>query len=235
MGARVSLKEQAYGQLRDAILAGELENGSHHSVYRLADQLGMSRTPVREAVLQLADAGLVTIERNRGITIQGLTVDDIRDIFELRLLTEVPAVAYAAAHGSDRFRALLRAESDAMAQAVAQGDGARFRAHDRALHDLIAGELSNDRLSSMLGTLRDATTAHGAWTGDGARELSEIMQEHGLIVDALLSRDPDVAARTMTEHLVQTGTLLMSQSATRTGETVDADWWRRTSLDAHGQ
>ncbi|TFB56354.1 GntR family transcriptional regulator [Cryobacterium tagatosivorans] len=227
MSGRVSLKDRAYAYLRDSIVSGELENGSHHSVYRLADQLGISRTPVREAVLQLAEAGLVTVEKNRGITIHGLTVGDVRDIFELRLLIEVPAAAYAATHGGEDFRARLRFEASAMETSSVENDEEGFRSHDRALHDHIAGVLANSRLASTLGGLRDVTRAHGAWTGNRTRELSEIIGEHEHIVDALMERDPERAARAMREHLIRTGTLLMEQIAPGTGETVPVDWWNR--------
>lgn len=227
MNDRVSLKDQAYTYLRDAIVTGDLEDGSQHSVYRLADQLGISRTPVREAVLQLAAAGLVTVEKNRGIRIHGITVADIRDIFELRLMIEVPAAAYAAVHAGKELRALLESETLAMEASTKTHDHEQFRFHDQALHDHISGVLENQRLSSVLTGLRDVTRAHGAWTGNSTRPVREIMAEHEVIVEALFARDPDRASQAMRDHLVRTGTLLMQQIASRTGEEVVEDWWQR--------
>lgn len=227
MSERVSLKDRAYSYLREAIITGALPEGSQHSIYRLADQLGISRTPVREAVLQLAEGGLVTVERNRGVRIHGITAREIRDIFELRLLVEVPAAAFAATQGDEVFRERLHAATAAMRESSANHDDEGFHTHDRALHDQIAATLGNSRLASVLGSLRDVTRAHGAWTGHGARDLDEIVDEHRRIVDALLARDAVAAAEAMERHLVRTGTLLMQQRAQRTGESVDRDWWRR--------
>jgi DNA-binding GntR family transcriptional regulator len=224
---RVNLTDQVYAYLRDAIVTGALPSGSQHSVYRLAEELGVSRTPVREAVLRLADTGMVSVERNRGIRIHGTTVEEIRNVFELRLLIEVPAAAYAARNGSEEFFASLRAASDAMAAASAVNDEEQFRSHDRALHGLIADVLGNPRLSSALSGLRDATRARGAWTGNRSRELNDIVSEHSAIVDALLARDPDGAAAAMREHLERTGTLLMRQIAPVGGNDIPENWARR--------
>jgi DNA-binding GntR family transcriptional regulator len=170
---------------------------------------------------------MVTIERNRGIRIHGTTVDEIRNVFELRLLIEVPAAAYAAEHGTDTFFAALRAASDAMAAASIGNDEEQFRSHDRALHGLIADVLGNQRLSSALSGLRDVTRARGAWTGNRSRELVDIVSEHTAIVDALLARDADGAALAMREHLERTGTLLMKQVADAAGEQVPDGWATR--------
>ncbi len=113
-----------FAALRQRILTGELAPGTRHSVYRLADELGVSRTPVREAVLRLADLGLVTIERNRGITIRGVRAEDVRDVFELRLLLEVPAAAGAASQVDDALAERLSDALDAMRHAAADR---RFR------------------------------------------------------------------------------------------------------------
>ena len=78
MAARITTTDRVFASLRESILSGEFPAGSLHSIYRLADLLEVSRTPVREAVLRLADVGLVTIERNRGVRIRGVSVADIR-------------------------------------------------------------------------------------------------------------------------------------------------------------
>jgi len=227
MGDRVNLTDQVYAYLRDAIVSGALKSGSQHSVYRLSEELGVSRTPVREAVLRLADTGMVTVERNRGIRIHGTTVEEIRNVFELRLLIEVPAAAYAAKHGSEEFLASLRSASAAMAAASALNDEELFRSHDRALHGLIADVLGNRRLSSTLSGLRDVTRARGAWTGNRSRELKEIVSEHGDIVNALLARDADAAAQAMHDHLERTGTLLMRQITDAAGDDLSEGWAHR--------
>ncbi|MFV2008599.1 MULTISPECIES: GntR family transcriptional regulator [unclassified Micromonospora] len=224
MADRVNTTDRVHAMLRESIISGELKAGSLHSVYKLADAYGVSRTPVREAVLRLADTGMVRVERNRGIRIRGVTVDDIREVFELRLIMEVPAASYAAVYGGEELQAALREQLAAMHEAARGNDEARFMKHDRALHDAISSVLGNRRLSAGVAALRDATQARGASTVHRSRDLAEIEREHAPILDALAAGDPAAAAARMGGHIVRTGTLLMRQVAEVSGEQVPTTW-----------
>ncbi len=174
---------------RTAVLAaigdGRLEPGTLHSVAQLAEQLGVSRTPVREALLMLEREGRVRFERNRGVRITAPTALDIAEVFELRLLLEVPAAAKAC--GS--------VDTGALRAALDAGDGERF--HDEIL--LAAG---NRRLAGIIAGLR------GALAGPGARDADEVAAEHRAILDALEAGDADRAAAAMRYHLRRTAELL---------------------------
>jgi DNA-binding GntR family transcriptional regulator len=197
--------------LRDAILTGALPESSEHSIYEFAERFGVSRTPVREAVLRLADLGMVEIRRNRGVRIRGLSAVEVRAIFELRLLLEVPAAIAAAQLRSPVTVAGLREALGAMATAADSDDIAGFALWDRALHDAIIGALDNQRLLDVVSDLRDATQAMGASTMNRARRLAEIEEEHEPIVEAIERGDVRAAERTMRDHLVNTGRTLLQQ------------------------
>jgi DNA-binding GntR family transcriptional regulator len=214
MAARITTTDRVFASLRESIVSGEFPAGSLHSIYRLADLLDVSRTPVREAVLRLADIGLVTIERNRGVRIRGVSVDDVRSVFELRLMIEVPAAAYAAAHADDDQIRVLEAELDGMRAAADEADERRFTAHDRALHHAIGAILGNQRAQQEIAALRDSIQTRGASTLHRSRGMSEILGEHVPIVEAITARDASAAAVRMEEHLINTATLLMAQAAT---------------------
>lgn len=201
-----------FSRLREQILTGELAPGSRHSIYRLSDELGVSRTPVREAVLRLADLGLVTIERNRGITVRGVRAEDVRDVFELRLLLEVPAAAAAAAQGGDVLADRLRSALDAMRRAAEADDEATFMRHDRDLHAALGEALGNERLSQEVDRLRDSIQVRGVSTGGRSRSLAEIAEEHVPVVDAVIAGDVDSAASAMRVHLLHTAALLLEQA-----------------------
>lgn len=149
--------DRVYAQIRASIMSGKYPPGSQHSVYRLADELGVSRTPVREAVLRLADAGMVSVERNRGFTIRGATLRDIRKIFEYRIIIEVPAASYAALHGGDALVARLHDELATMRAAADGADEALCVLNGRYLLEAIMDVMGNPRLSATLAELRDAT------------------------------------------------------------------------------
>lgn len=189
--------------LRTRILSGDLDPGTQHSVYRLAAEFGVSRTPVREAVLRLADAGLVTIEKNRGITINGPTLRDIREIFEFRLVLEVPAASYAASHSDKALVTRLRAELDGAHRASAEENPALAEAHDREFHQIIVETLGNPRMTKALGSLRDA--ARLGWAV--ADDWTQLDRERAAIFDAIVRGDSRAAAVEMESHILRTGTL----------------------------
>lgn len=219
-----SAHERVLAELRRSIVSGELAADSQHSIYQLADRFGVSRTPVREAVLKLADAGMVTIDRNRGIRIRGLSVRDIREIFDLRLLLEVPGAALAARHGDPGLTDRLHVHLARMREAITRDDLADFALHDRALHTEIAQIADNSRLTRQLGALRDATQAMGASTMNQTRGLDQIEREHLPIIDAIARGDDLAAAASMREHLVETARILMAQIAAVTGEEIPDPW-----------
>lgn len=224
---RQTTTDRVFATLRTAILSGDMAADSRHSIYQLAGELGVSRTPVREAVLRLADAGLVSIERNRGLRVRGVTAQDVREVFELRLMVEVPAAAHAAAVADDALVAAL-GEASKRLHALAGGeDAAGFDAADRELHALIASALGNRYLVAEIERLRDLIQIRGASTIGRSRSKDDIAGEHDPIIDAIGQRDPTAAARTMRAHLVRTGTLLMRQVS---DEDVDESWAERVQM-----
>lgn len=218
MAGRISTTDRVHALLREEIITGALASGSLHSIYEMANRLGVSRTPVRDAVLRLADAGMVSIERNRGVRIRGLGVQDIREVFEARLLLEVPAAAHAATHGSDELLRELGELVAGLTEAVDGPDAVEFNRRDRELHRAIIRSTGNQRLAGMVESLRDATQAYGVSTIDRSRSIREVQVEHVPIIAAIRARDSAEAARLMREHLTATGLLLMRQVAATTGE-----------------
>ena len=221
---RTTTTDRVFASLRESIVTGEFPAGSLHSIYRLADLLEVSRTPVREAVLRLADIGLVSVERNRGVRIRGVTAADVREVFELRLLLEVPAAAHAAAHADASAVAAIVGELDRMREHADADDEVQFTEHDRALHQAVAGVMGNPRLQAEIATLRDSIQARGASTIRRSRGMVELAGEHAPIVQSIATRDPVAAAAHMEAHLVRTATLLMQQVAVEGVDVVDPAW-----------
>ncbi|MGH3639674.1 MAG: GntR family transcriptional regulator [Mycobacterium sp.] len=224
MTERESTTDRVYAQVRASIMSGGYPPGSQHSVYRLADELGVSRTPVREAVLRLADAGMVSVERNRGFTIRGASLREIREIFEYRILIEVPAASYAAAHGGEELVARLRGELATMREAADGADEASCVLNGRFLHEAIMGVMSNPRLSATLAELRDATKLRWSSSPGPSRSLADIEREHLPIIEAIERRDPAAAAAAMETHLVRSGMQIQERIL---GETAVFGWQRR--------
>lgn len=196
--------------MRDGIAAGELVPGEIYSVYGLADLLGVSRSPVREGMLRLAEAGLVEICRNRGFRIRPPQARDVEEIVEIRLALEPPAARRAAEESTDEQRAEMQEALTAMASAADQGDEPAFWPADRALHDTLLRAAGNARAATIIEQLRAVTALLGPPTTAQGRTLTEILAEHEPIVIAVLARDGAAAEKAMHTHLDQTGSLLTS-------------------------
>ncbi|MGK2867423.1 MAG: GntR family transcriptional regulator [Mycobacterium sp.] len=224
---RQTSSDRVFDALRAAILSGELAAGSQHSIYGIAAQMEVSRTPAREAVLRLADAGLVAVEKNRGFRVRGVTADGVRSVFEMRLLLEVPAAAYAASVCGPDLKVSLSAALKTLRDNAERADEDSFMTADRRLHGLIAESLGNPRLTEDLTRLRDGIQVRGVSTVGRSRDMPAIAEEHAPIVAAITAQDPGEAAQRMWQHLVHTGTLLLAQVSGGSAEYVDGSWAER--------
>ncbi|MCE0540787.1 GntR family transcriptional regulator [Kineosporia rhizophila] len=200
-----SLADQVVAEVRRGIRARRYVPGEVYSVYQLSEALGFSRSPVREAMLRLAEAGLVEISRNRGFRVLLPQPRDLAEIFAVRLALEVPAARRCAA-APDSPDALLECMS---AMERADGDE-EFWAQDRRLHELILLGGGNRRSAQIVAGLRDTTSLLGEPTH---RTHTAICAEHRPIVVAVQAHDPEQAAVAMTEHLTSTALLLMAEAA----------------------
>jgi DNA-binding GntR family transcriptional regulator len=215
LGEATGLVSRAASALREAISLGELAPGSLYSVNQVATELGISRTPVREAILGLADVGLVQIERNRGFRVVVPDHKHVKDILELRLLLEVPAARLAVLAGSELLTRQLAAEFDAMLLAARDNDEVGFMRHDRGFHAAILQGTGNQLLVSVVAGLRDGILSLGASTAGRSRSLRDIAVEHLPLLDAVRAGDPAAAEAALRDHLEHTRDLLLSQSVAR--------------------
>lgn len=207
---RASLTDHVVAHVRDEVRAGRLVPGELYSVYRLSDELGVSRSPVREALLRLSEAGLVAFERNRGFRVHVPDPHDIAEIFAVRLALEVPAARRLAGRVTPAVRSELEAQRDAMRAAVVAGDEPGFSRDDRGLHALVLERSGNRRAAAVVDGLRETTRLLGAST---SRSLEHVRAEHDPLVDALLAGDADAAGEAMCVHLERTGRLLAGDEA----------------------
>lgn len=205
----LSLTDRTIAAVREGIRSGTLVPGELYSVYRLADELGVSRSPVRDALLRLAETGMVAFERNRGFRVVVPGARELTEIFAVRLALEVPAAQRAAVRATDADRVTLHAEHRAMQHAVLAGDESGFMLHDQRLHGLLLNLAGNAHAARIIENLRDATRLVGASTIKQSRSLDDVCREHLPILDAIDDRDPGAAGDAMRRHLESTGKLLL--------------------------
>lgn len=197
------MREQACAALRASIITGEIVAGQLYSVGSVAERLGVSATPIREALSDLAHNGLVTVVRNRGFIVPELTDHDLDEIFELRLMLEVPAIGRVVGKLSADDLTVCREAVERGTRAAADGDLPTFLEADRVFHLRLLEALGNGRLVSMVDRLRDQARLYGLayLTGGG---LAASAEEHESLLTAVEADDADVARELMTLHLKHT-------------------------------
>ena len=205
------MTDRAAAALRSAILRGDLEPNTLHAVHKVANSLGVSRTPVREALIRLAAEGMVRVQRNRGFVVLRHSPDDLREIFSLRLLLEVPAARAAASLATDRDIEALEADIARMRDAMADDDAERFLREDRQFHRTLLSISGNERLAEFVDSLRNVVLSSGVSTANQSESIEEILDPHLELLQLVREHKPDEAARSMHEHVVNTGSKLLEQ------------------------
>ena len=198
-GGGALLSERAYDSLLDLLLAGELGPGTSLQERRLADRLGISRTPVREALARLEAEGLVTSRASRSPMVCRIAIQDVIEILKVRKLLEVEAAGIAAERGVDPVR--LAAAVAAVSSLLA-GDHPTPAAHwavDDQVHGLVAEAAQNRLMSTMIRDLRRRT--HIFDTRQIPERLAPGAAEHRALLDAVASGDAGLARLAMAQHL----------------------------------
>jgi DNA-binding GntR family transcriptional regulator len=197
-----SLREQARQVIRGLIITGQMQPDQLYSVPRLAIDLGVSATPVREALLDLAREGLLEPVRNRGFRVVSLSSSELNDIFAIRVLLEVPVVAeIARARLTPAQIEQLRHLAGATKRAADDGNLIEFLETDRKFHVGLIATLGNKPLADLVETLRDRVRLHGFKNGSTREHISQSASEHFQLLDALSKQDEAGAVAVMRRHL----------------------------------
>lgn len=197
-------------RLREDIRTGKLLSTGPLSAPALAERYGVSRTRMREALLRLEEAGMVSFEKNRGVRIRSVTLNDLVEIFQIRLQLEVPSAYRAAKYISPQEMITLEEQFSVMRELGDDASRIELMRHDIAFHDLVLRAAGNERLATTVRRLRDAVVTRRALT---SRPIPAIVAEHEPILDAIRMRDPEKARAAMYDHIVSTGGTLFRESA----------------------
>jgi DNA-binding GntR family transcriptional regulator len=196
-----SLRDQARQVIRARIVTGDLAAGEIYSAASLAERLGVSATPVREAMLDLAAVGLVEAVRNRGFRVVAPDERDLDEIGELRLLLEAPALRLVAERAGDDELAALEPLLVALEAAAESGDTVAYLTADREFHLRLLALAGNRRLERLVDQLRDQTRLIGIEELAESGRLAASDREHREMLEALRARDADRAEAVMRAHV----------------------------------
>lgn len=225
--------EQVMNAVRAALDSGAMKPGTKYSVYQLADALGVSRTPVRDALLRLEEVGLIRFEARQGFRILLPDPREIADIFAIRLALELPAVSRAATVCDPALANRLEHRMEILRTAATAGDDHAFAHHDQLLHDHIMEAAGNTRARAIVRSLRESIRLLGAITTDRARTLFDIDDEHRPVVTSIVANDAESATAAMRTHLTSTAHILIEQAIHDQDSRLDADTLWAQAIQHH--
>jgi DNA-binding GntR family transcriptional regulator len=198
---RTSVREQVRRILRAQVASGVLVPGQIYSAVALGETLGVSATPIREAMLDLANAGLVEAVRNRGFRILTVSPEDLDEIVKLRLMLEVPPLEDIVATATDEQLADLQPLAQEIVDAARRQDLPTYVLVDQTFHLKLLELTGNGRLLTLVTELRDQTQLLGLRRLGEAGQLVESGLEHLRILEALQARDAATAQALMRRHI----------------------------------
>lgn len=197
------LRQVAYDRLQEAIRHADLEPGDPLSETRISKALGISRTPVREALQQLAQEGLVQIIPGRAITVAAPSIQEVLEVVHVRELLEPELIRLAAEALPLEAREILQSCIQEMERAARAGDRAGWSKADSIFHETLSNFCPNRLLGQLVFQARNRvhSTAIDEQTTDS--RIIECTAEHKQVVEAIINHDPETAERLMREHIQQ--------------------------------
>ena len=195
------LREIVYEELKRQILIGEIAPGTRMMEVELADDMGVSRTPVREAIRKLEKEGLVSIEPRRGAYASDISIKDMVDVMEVRQDLEGMAAGLAAAKATDSEKADLITATEEYRNAVESGDVEEIIKWDEAFHKLIVNCSGNKTLVQLISQVQELALRFRYIYYDDFSRFEGQPMEHKEIVEAILSNDAEKARKAADEHI----------------------------------
>lgn len=196
------MRDQIVETLRAAVISGQLKANQVYSAPVLAEQFGVSPTPVREAMIQLANDGLMEAVRNKGFRVRQPTDEELDELAELRMLLEVPTVRRIAEMGvAPEALAELRAMASDIERAAADNDVIAHVTIDLEYHCKLLALAGNQHLVEIVRSLKAQSRITGLPELADDDQLVPSAHEHTEILDMIAARDADGAERLMRDHI----------------------------------
>jgi len=195
------LRDVAFNTLRQAILTGELKPGERLMEIRLADKLGVSRTPIREAIHKLALEGLVTMVPRHGAEVAQITEKSMNDVLEVRRALDALCAELACDRITDEELAALKQACDHFEQCVAEKDTRKIAQADVALHNIIVHATGNQRLIQLINNLSEQMYRYRFEYIKDSNRHEALVEEHKIIYQSIVNKDKETAAAAARTHI----------------------------------
>lgn len=195
------LRDVVFNTLRQAILTGELKPGERLMEIHLANRLGVSRTPIREAIRKLELEGLVKMIPRRGAEVAQITEKSMNDVLEVRRAMDVLCVELACERISDEELERLKKACTDFEQAVKTKDAKRIAQADVALHDIILHATGNMRLIQLVNNLSEQMYRYRFEYIKDFSQHERLVEEHRIIYESLVQKDKETASQAAKTHI----------------------------------
>jgi DNA-binding GntR family transcriptional regulator len=201
--------ERAFREIRERILSGALTPGVLKLESELAEELGLSRTPTREAMVRLADEGLVELRARHGMRVKAVSAEDMREIYEVLTELEAAAARRCAARGlSDEVLGRLEAAVAAMDKALARDDLRGWGEADETFHRALLDACGNSRMAATANAFSDKVRRARMATLHVRPKPVASNDDHRALVAAIRARNPAAAEAIHRTHRERAGQML---------------------------
>lgn len=201
MDAFMPLRDVVFNTLRQAILTGELKPGERLMEIHLADRLGVSRTPIREAIRKLELEGLVTMVPRKGAEVAQITEKSMNDVLEVRRAMDALCVELACDRIGEQELERLKRACDDFAKAVETKDVKQIAQADVALHDIIVQATGNQRLIQLVNNLSEQMYRYRFEYIKDFRQHEKLVEEHRIIYESIVRKDKETASQAAKMHI----------------------------------
>lgn len=195
------LRDVVFNTLRQAILTGELKPGERLMEIHLANRLGVSRTPIREAIRKLELEGLVTMIPRRGAEVAQITEKSMSDVLEVRRAMDALCAQLACERITEEALEHLKEACERFEQATRTKDVKKIAQADVELHDIILQATGNNRLIQLVNNLSEQMYRYRFEYIKDFSQHERLVEEHRIIYESLVRRDREQAARAAETHI----------------------------------
>ena len=195
------LRELVCENIRQAIIDGTFSPGERLMEIQLADEMGVSRTPVREAIRKLEQEGFVVMIPRRGTYVADISIKDITEIYEIRISLDILAAGLAAERITDEELQTLNGYLLEIGQHIANNDMNKIVAVDTAFHDVLYTASRNERLRTIINNLREQMYRYRLEYLKDTQSHDRLVEEHQKIVNAIIEKNKEEAVRLIQEHI----------------------------------
>ena len=201
MNEYLPLRDVVFKTLRQAILTGELQPGERFMEIELAKKLGVSRTPIREAIRMLELEGLAVTRPRKGAEVAGMTLKDMEDVLEVREALDELAAKTACIKISEQELELLKVRKEAFEKSMETGNLKQIAEADVNFHDVIYQATDNAKLVTLLSNIREQMYRYRVEYLKDVAYYPILIQEHAEIVSGLEARDQALVVDAMNRHV----------------------------------